>query len=135
MWAFCRVIDRYHFLRVQQGHAKKQGQGYLKVRYCISKVRLYFYIMLLHLLIQYKTKSLFYPHTPPSTFRLPTMSNFNNASPVAEVAVSVSIVILPSINKIRDDTVNIVKGKSEEGIPTWQCCWCGTTYIYLKSMK
>ena len=107
MWAFCRVIDRYHFLRVQQGHAKKQGQGYLKVRYCISKVRLYFYIMLLHLLIQYKTKSLFYPHTPPSNFRLPTMSNFNNASPVAAVALAVAIATFPSIQNIWDYTVNI----------------------------
>ena len=56
---------------------------------------------------------------PPSAFILPTTSNGNNASTDAAVSVAVAIVTLPSTQKIWDDTVNIVKGKPAEGIPTW----------------
>ena len=84
----------------------------------LSKGRLYFYIMLLIWLIQYNKKCLLYPHPPPSDFRIPTMSNCKNASPVAAVSVSVVIVTLSSIHNIWDDTVNIIKVKSKEGIPT-----------------
>ena len=69
------------------------------------------------LFIQSNKKSLFYPHPPLYYFSPPTTSNGNYASPDAALAVSVAIVTLPSIKKIWDDTVNIVKGKYEEGIP------------------
>ena len=63
------------------------------------------------------------------------MSNGNYVSNAAVVASAVAIVTLPSIQKIWDDTFNIVKGKSEEGILTCQCCWFGTTYLYFNSME
>ena len=61
---------------------------------------------------------LFYTHTQPSEFSLPTMSNVNDSTSVASVSVAVAIVTLSSIQHIWDDTVNIVKDKTKEGIPT-----------------
>ena len=89
--------------------------------------------MLLILFIQSSNKK--YSHPRPYAFILPTIINGNDATTVASVAVAVAIVNLPAIQNIWDDTVNIVNGNFEVGIPTWQFCWCGTTYLYLNFVK